>query len=704
MKFPFIPVTFMEHTFEHPLFNEYPDPVFTMDLKGNFVSVNKSLVRLAECSKEEVLKMSFTSFLLPEHLEDIFEIFKRATAGEIQDFETDVISSKGTLRTLSIKNIPIVSGGVVKGVYAIAQDITETKKTERKLSEYNHRISTILESITDGFYAIDKNSIVTYWNREAERLLRVPKSKIIGKNLWEVFKEAVPLKFYTEYKISIESQVSRRFEEYFPPLACWYEVTTFPSEGGLSVYFKDITKRKKTEKELRVQKERYKDLFNQSPLPQWVYDLDTLKFLDVNKAAIEHYGYSKEEFLSMTIKEIRPPEEIQALEDILKTEVRPKNFHRAVVVHQKKTGEKIMVRVDGNPINYKGKNARLILAVDETDKIKATEALQASEKRFKAMVQDGSDLIAILNKNGNYSYVSPNSKLVFGIEDKDLINQNIFSLVHEDDKQLLADKLLILSNGQHIKVPPFRLKDSEGSYRWIEMLITDMSDDAAISGIIANARDITQRMQNNLKTQESIERFNTVSKATSDAIWDWDFLTGQVDWNKGITGIYGHKHTSYSHNWWLDHVHPEDVQKLVEKLDSLIKNKESKMITEYRFQCADGSYKFVLDRAFLIFSDNGEPKRMIGSMQDISERINYIQSIEEQNERLRDIGWIQSHLVRAPLARILGLSKLIYDKDTDAELRKELLSYLDISATELDNVISEIVKKSEEIVFKESFK
>ncbi len=617
----------MDYTFQHPLFDDYPDPVFSLDLKGNFTSVNKALVRLAECSKEELLNRPFRAFVPPENLDKISNIFHNATGGEIQNFEADVVSAKGTPRTLCITNIPIVSGGSVTGVYGIAQDITEQKKTEDKLRQYHHQVSTILESITDAFFAVDKNWIVTYWNQEAVRLIDVPTDKIVGRNLWEVFNEAVPLKFYDEYHTAMDEHISRRFEEYFPPLNLWLDVSAYPSADGLSVYFKDVTQRKLAENQLKIEKERYQELFNMSPLPQWVYDLKTLSFLDVNTAAIQHYGYSRNEFLSMTIKDIRPPEDVQRLEELLKTDVTRAFFYQTGVTHIKKSGEHIIVKIEGNLVTYEGRSARLVLAVDETEKVKALESLAASEQRFKSLVQDGSDLIAILDIEGYYSYVSPTSKSVLGMEYSSLLHQNIFSFIHDDDKELLANKILHIDQRQSIKVPPYRFKDGEGSYRWIETIITDMSGDPAIGGIVTNSRDVTQRILDQIKTEESIERFNTVSKATSDAIWDWDFLTGQVIWNKGLTGIFGHKQTSTTHRWWYQHVHPEDIHYVTEKLDVLIKTKESKMMTEYRFRCQDGTYKNVLDRAFLIFNEDGEPVRMIGSMQDISDRVRYIRSL-----------------------------------------------------------------------------
>lgn len=692
----------MDYTFEHPLFDDYPDPVFTLDLKGKFTSVNKALVRLAECSREELLQMTFDAFVDAENIGKVSDIFQNASKGEIQNFEAEVVSAKGTPLTLCITNIPIVSNGIVKGVYAIAQDIADQKKTEQKLAEYNHRISAILESITDAFFAVDKNWIVTYWNREAVRLLDTPRKEIVGKNLWEVFEDARPLKFYDEYHIAMIEQISRRFEEYYPAADLWVEVSAYPSPDGLSVYFRDITGRKNAENQLKIEKERYHTLFNLSPLPQWVYEVESLKFLDVNAAAIKHYGYSRKEFLSLTLRDIRPLDELKSFEKTLNVGIRDKSFHQSLVRHLKKNGEIIIVKAKGNHVTYEDKNARLVVAVDETEKIGAIRSLEASEKRFKALVQDGSDLIAILDNNGNYSYVSPTSKSVLGIEDSALINRNILSFIHEEDKKLFAGSLLHIKPGQHVKIPPLRFKDEDGNYRWIETIITDMSDDPAISGIIANSRDVTQRIVDNMKTKESIDRLDILSKATTDAIWDWNFLTDDLIWNNALATNYGYPELRYSMQWWYDNLHPDDSTQVIEQLDTMIKNRETNMTFEYRFRCYDGTYKDVLDRAFVIFNNEGEPIRMIGSLQDISERNNYIRSIEDQNRRLREIAWVQSHVVRAPLSRIMGLTKLIFDKNTSDELKKELLTHLDTSAEELDEIIRDIIKKSEEINLLES--
>ena len=111
------------------------------------------------------------------------------------------------------------------------------------------------------------------------------------------------------------------FEAFYETLKAWYEISAYPSAKGLSVYFKDITQRKISEKELIDSEKRYSDLFQLSPIPKWVFDMDTFKFLAVNKAAVKHYGYSLKEFLKMTIFDIRPEEEFE----------RTKNKFKAIV-------------------------------------------------------------------------------------------------------------------------------------------------------------------------------------------------------------------------------------------------------------------------------------------------------------------------------------------------------------------------------------
>ncbi len=688
----------LDSDFQHPLFNDYPDAVYTLDVKGNFLSVNKVMADMAECSADELINSSFIPLIQPQDFEKAFDNFQNAIKGEIINFDVSVKTLKGNLRNLNITNLPIIINKKVIGVYGIARDITAAKQAEKQIEKYHKQIENILESFTDGFLAVDPKWTVTYWNKEAENILFRKRDKIINRNLWEEFPEAVPLKFYTECHRAMAENISVRFEEYFPPLKIWIELSVYPSDNGLSIYFKDVTSRRNAEDKINQEKEKYLNLFNMNPLPQWVFDLDTLSFLDINEAAVRHYGYSREEFLSMTIRDIRPIEEVASLEKILNHSRERGIFNQSLVRHQKKSGEVIRVNVEGNAIQFEGKNARLVLATDVTEKIKAEQSLMKSEQRFKALVQEGSDLIGILNSEGNYQYVSPTSKTILGIEAASLINKNAFDYIHEDDQEMVAAQFGLLTLGKRIAIPPFRFKDINNNYRWIETVLTDMRDDAVIEGIVANSRDVTLQIESENKIREGLERYNTVSKATSDTIYDWNLLTNDVIWNKGIKGIFGYDQTDFSsRSLWFDNIHPEDSEDLILDIQRSIDQKKSRWRGEYRFRDSDGNYRNVLDRSFLTYDEkSGLPVRMIGAMQDITERVNYIQAIEEQNKKLREIAWFQSHVVRAPLARVMGLIYLLKNYPDD-EYPPEMLEYILTSAQELDDVIRSIIQRTAEV-------
>jgi len=129
---------------------------------------------------------------------------------------------------------------------------------------------------------------------------------------------------------------------------------------------------------------------------------------------------------------------------------------------------------------------------------------------------------------------------------------------------------------------------------------------------------------------ESKERYDIVAKATSDTIWDWKIDNDTFIWNKGIQGVFGYKKEDVGKgsNWWFERIHPEDSLKMSVRLYSFLDYKTDKWQDEYRFQCADGSYKYVIDKGFLVKNKEGKIIRMIGAIQDVTKQ-------KEEEQRLR---------------------------------------------------------------------
>lgn len=196
------------------------------------------------------------------------EVFEKAMRGDaVTQYDSQFKSANEHIMDVSISSELITNNNIKQGVLLIATDITKRKKAEKE------RID-ILNSITDGFFAVDRNWKVTYWNRAAEEILLMPRENVEGKNLWDIYSDAVPLKFYSEYHKSMENEEVRVFEEYYPTMKLWFQVSVFPKKDGLAVYFKDITNDKKQELEILRIKQNREAMINSTDEMIWSVNKD----------------------------------------------------------------------------------------------------------------------------------------------------------------------------------------------------------------------------------------------------------------------------------------------------------------------------------------------------------------------------------------------------------------------------------------------
>lgn len=634
-------------------------------------------------------------------------------------------------RYWNIETYPLLNeNGNVEYIVQSSTDVTALVEAEQKVEEHNARllkeleerkkIELALQLSNERFTYVNKatNDAIYDWNLEVDKiqwgvaffsLLGYPEEENFSIDKWTslVHTEDLPALARSLYDTLNDRQKSNWKAAYrIKKLDGTYADVEengyiLRDEHGLARrmigVLRDVSDRKIAEAELESLKVTYTDLFQLSPLPKWVYDFDSLMFLDVNEAAVAHYGYTKEEFLTMSIRDIRPKEDEELFLSSIRNEVKPGISHTTEVRHVKKSGEVILVSTRGNSIRYGTKQARIVVAIDITEKTRSEKALIDSERRFKALIQEGSDLIAILDSEGVYKYVSPTAERLLDIHPQELIGENVFDFIHENDREELLSRFQSLDNSKRIKLAPFRYLDANAGIHWMETIVTDMRDDDAIGGIVCNSRVVTERVEHELKIKEHLDRFNAVSKATSDSIWDLDFVKDRVLWNHGIQVVFGYNEREVNYKWWYDRVHPEDLKKVTQIVEDSIRNKVPRWISEYRFRCADETYKHVLDRGILIFDEQtGKPLRMIGAIQDISERVAHTRAVEEHNARLKEIAWTQAHLVRAPLTSILGLMPLLNDPKADDCARQAMLLHLNTAAMQLDDVIKAIISKSRE--------
>lgn len=300
------------------------------------------------------------------------------------DFELEILTARNKLRWVRIIGKAEFNGVNCTHIRGSFQDIDARKKSEQlALSTMKEKIE-ILESIGDAFFALDLNWRVTYWNGNAELLLNRTKAEMLGQNLWDVYADTIGSDFYVKYHWAVQNQEKVHFEAYYETLQTWYEISAYPSTNGLSVYFKDITQRKFGEQKLIDSEKRYSDLFQLSPIPKWVFDIDTFKFLAVNKAAVKHYGYSSKEFLKMTIFDIRPEDEYERTRSLIYKQNKNKLYTaKGLFTHKKKNGELIRVEIRSTIISFKGRPAKIVIADDVTEQERYVLAIEKQNQKLK---------------------------------------------------------------------------------------------------------------------------------------------------------------------------------------------------------------------------------------------------------------------------------------------------------------------------------
>ncbi len=202
----------------------------------------------AEVAGRPLAESGFLDDASAQVLLDVERVIATATPARAQAF----LPTAQGFTCFDYEVSPVMDEGRVEAVVMSARDVTDRWRSEEALRDWSNRVVGILESITDAFLAIDRDWRYTYANHEAERLFDRPRSQIEGRLMWELLPELLDTPLEAVFRRSLEQGERADLEEFFEPLGRWLEIHLFPSPTGLSVYFRDITERKRAESHQRL--------------------------------------------------------------------------------------------------------------------------------------------------------------------------------------------------------------------------------------------------------------------------------------------------------------------------------------------------------------------------------------------------------------------------------------------------------------------
>ena len=261
---------------------------------------------------------------------------------------------------------------------------------------------------------------------------------------------------------------------------------------------------------------RYRELFESNPRPMWVYDLETLAFLAVNNAAVAKYGYSREEFLAMTIADIRPPEDVPRMRDNV-ARVREGVDSAGIWRHRRKDGTVLQVEIHSHTLTYLGRRAEMILADDVTARVEAEAALRESEHTLREMAENVRDIYYSYDPvHDRLLYISPRVVDVWGVSLEKLQADPMCYMerIHPDDLHLAEEE----DRRQRAGLPAtseYRVVRPDGKITWIQS-VSDVVKDANgnVIRIVGAMRDITGHKQ----AEEELARQEAMNLRILDAM------------------------------------------------------------------------------------------------------------------------------------------------------------------------------------------
>lgn len=463
----------------------------------------------------------------------------------------------------------------------------------------------------------------------------------------------------------------------------------------------------------------YKAIFDNS-LSAIFFAIPDGTILDANQAASDIFGYTKEELKNLGRAGI-----------IDLADTRTKAFLETRAINGTVKGELTGIRKNGErfpceafSVLFRNENGELrtsINLIDLSEQRASKQQAMVRQRLLNAVVENTNEGVAVTNKQGQFVIFNNSMIELLGVQPVDSKTYDwakSFNIYEREGKSRVpTNRLPIVRalHGEKIKDEIYLIKNPRRGRIYLSISASPIKDEnGEIIGSLVVDRDITSEFlhQENLKKANdelthvmaqllnSNERYRYVVKATNDAIWDMDLKTYHIEWGEGYQKIFGYKLEKDEGDFkqWKNKIHPDDAERVIKSIENIITEKGNEIWEEeYRYFKSDGTIANVYDRGFIIYDKDQTPLRMVGALQDITERKNneaersrLIDDLLKQNKNLEQFTYIISHNLRSPVANIMGCAQMLKDEELTPVERESFVDGLSQSIGKLDEVITDL--------------
>jgi PAS domain S-box-containing protein len=634
---------------------------------GNIIDANKAACKLFGFTLAEMRRSSWHMLICTANGSWKKQRNKRNSAGFFKG-ELTGIKKNGDSFPLGYSSTMYNDNNGNAFTVTMIQDLSVMKRIHREHS-------LLMNNTKESFILLSCNLEILTFNSKAERIYKKLMQGQLVRGV-SILKYAKPEKIPAlkeMYKRILEggSETSKFSIENPPGISTSFKINYDPARDengqiiGVFISAKNITKEQAHLSALQQTQETLRKIMDSSMDVICTINKEG-QYVKVSAAAQSLWGYSPDElagrlYIDFILQEDRELS-LEAATQIM-SGVNMTNFENRICC---KNGKVITM---GWSAHWDQKDQLMYcVARDVTERKKAEAKLAHSEQRFKSLVQDGSDLIGIMNAEGKYTYVSPTSFAILGFHPEDLMGKNAFDFIHPSDKDRVLSDFTKLEDQLKLQVAPFRFRHNNGEWRWIETTVTNLLNEDAVNGYVVNSRDITERVKAEADIQFRSMLLDTIGQAAIATD-----LSGSITyWNHAAEILYGYTRKEAAGKNVMDIIPtPTEIVSAKDIMEHLT-NGES-WTGEFPVKRKNGEEFIAWVNNAPVFNQDHQLSGIIGVSSDITARKDAERELEEANERhnlvlkaTHDVVWDWNMATNEVLRSAENMKKLFgYDSEDD---------------------------------------